>query len=126
MWKRPAGACLISLAVLGAMLLFAPAVHALCPNDCELFWTAPTQYTDNTAIEPQDLPLSFVAEWDNVALPATTQTFVPVPKPYGHNVPHAARVKSITATGVEGPFSPPFSWTSPKGTPKNPIGGGVR
>jgi len=112
--------------VLGAILLFARSANALCPDDCRLSWSPVTQYTDNTAIESQDLPLSYIAEWDGVVLPATTQTSVALPKPYGHDVAHTARVKAKTARGTEGSFSPPFSWSSPVGTPKGVLGIGVQ
>jgi hypothetical protein len=118
------------LGILAAMviLMYAGFASATCPDSCEAFWQSATQYTDNTAIEPADLPLSYVAEWDGTLLPATTALAVPIPKPYGHNVQHTLRVKSVTAKGVGGPFSPPFSWTSPVGIPKSPpgTGGGVR
>jgi len=116
----------LAVLVVGAMLIFASSAHALCPDSCEMWWTPPTQYSDNTAIESQDLPLSYVAEWDGAALPVTVSTALPVPKPYGHGVSHTLRIKSITARGTEGLFSPPFPWTSPVGIPKSPAGGGVR
>jgi hypothetical protein len=118
-------AALVGL-VLGVILLSAVPASALCPDSCELTWSPVTQYTDNTAIEPADLPLTYIAEWDGVELPATTQTFIALPKPYGHGVAHSARVKSRTARGTEGPFSPPFPWNSPEGTPGVVLGIGVR
>jgi len=111
--------------VLLALFVAVPA-YALCPNNCELYWSATTTWTDNTAIEPQHLPISYIAEWDNVALPATTQLAVPLPKPYGHGTAHVARVKARTSTGIEGPYSPPFPWTSPQGSLSFPGGGGIR
>lgn len=116
----------IAVLVIGATMLFAGNARALCPDSCEMWWTPPTTYTDNTVIESQDLPLSYVAEWDGIALPVTTQISVPVPKPYGHGVAHILKVKTITARGTEGAFSPPFPWTSPVGIPRSPAGGGVR
>ena len=116
----------VGFGLISLLVILGGSAMALCPNDCELFWTAPTLYTDNTAIEPADLPLSYIAEWDGVLLPMTTATFVPVPKPYGHDVPHTARVKAITARGSEGAFSPPFPWNSPKGIPGGTPGIGVR
>jgi hypothetical protein len=113
---------LLSLVV----VFFATPAHALCPDSCEAYWSAVTQYTDNTAIESQDLPLSYIVEWDGAVLPATTQTSIALPKPYGHGVPHVARVKARTARGTEGNFSPPFSWSSPAGAPKGVLGIGVR
>ena len=100
--------------------------NALCPSDCELYWTAPTLYTDNTAIESQDLPLSYIVEWDGVLLTPTTSTFKPIPKPYGHGVGHTARVKTKTARGTEGAFTSPFPWSSPVGIPGGASGIGVR
>jgi len=111
--------------VLLALIVAVPAL-ALCPNDCELYWGAVTTWTDNTAIEPQHLPISYIAEWDNVALPATAQLTVPLPKPYGHGTAHVARVKARTATGIESVYSPPFPWTSPQGSLTSPGGGGIR
>lgn len=111
-----------------AFLIFmalAGRAQALCPDACEAFWSPVTQYTDNTAIETQDLPMSYVAEWDGVLLPTTTAVSVPLPKPYGHGVSHVLRVKARTARGTESVFSPPFPWTSPEGIPKSPPGTGA-
>jgi hypothetical protein len=119
---------MIGLLIGLAILMYAGSARALCPDSCEAYWSAVTQYTDNTAIEATDLPLSYVAEWDGTLLPATTALSVPLPKPYGHNVAHTLKVKARTAKGVESVFSPPFPWTSPAGIPKSPpgTGGGVR
>jgi hypothetical protein len=114
------------IVLLLGMMLIAGAAMAACPNDCEMFWIPVTQYTDNTAIEAADLPVSYVAEWDGVTLSSTTNTFIPIPKPYGHGVLHTLRMKARTARGAESIYSPPFSWTSPAGYPKNPAGIGVR
>lgn len=112
--------CLLLLALL------AVDASALCPADCELYWSGPTTYTDNTAIEPADLPLTYIVEWDGVLLTPTTATSKPLPKPYGHGIAHTARVKAKTARGQESAFSPPFSWSSPVGIPKDASGIGVR
>jgi hypothetical protein len=114
------------LVFLAAMMLIAGAAMAACPSDCEGTWSPVTQYTDNTAVEAADLPMSYVAEWDGVTLPATTNTFISIPKPYGHGVLHNLRVKARTARGAESVYSPPFQWTSPAGYPKSPAGIGVR
>jgi hypothetical protein len=113
---------LIGLAIL---VLYAGTARAMCPDSCEAYWSPVTQYTDNTAIETQDLPISYIAEWDGTLLPATTAVSVPLPKPYGHGVSHVLRVKARTARGTESVFSPPFPWTSPEGIPKSPPGTGA-
>lgn len=123
--RQTAGTLLVLL-VIGATLTLSGSANAACPDNCEIYWDPVTMYTDNTAIEAADLPLSYVAEWDGVSLPATTQTSVAVPKPYGHGASHAARLKTVTARGKESAFSPPFSWASPEGVPRYPVGGGVR
>jgi len=119
---------MLGLLFVVVVLMYAGTASALCPDSCEAYWSPVTQYTDNTAIEAQDLPMSYVAEWDNTLLPSTTAVCVPLPKPYGHGVSHVLRVKARTARGTESVFSPPFPWTSPAGIPKSPpgTGGGVR
>ena len=114
------------LTVFLLVLTVAVPAYALCPNSCELFWDPVTTWTDNTAIEPQHLPISYIAEWDNVALSPTTSLSVPLPKPYGHGTSHVARLKARTATGIESAYSPPFPWTSPQGSLTFPGGGGIR
>jgi len=119
---------MLGLLFVVVVLMYAGTASALCPDSCEAYWSPVTQYTDNTAIEAQDLPMSYIAEWDNTLLPVTTAVSVPLPKPYGHGVSHVLRVKARTARGTESVFSPPFPWTSPAGIPKSPpgTGGGVR
>jgi hypothetical protein len=106
------------LIVLGAMLMSVTNANALCPSDCELFWQATTKYTDGQDIEPQDLPLKYIVEWDGNVIATTENLSVPLPKPYGHNVAHTAKIKTVTASGTEGEYSDPFMWSSPKGIPE--------
>ena len=119
---------ILGLLFVVVVLMYAGTASALCPDSCEAYWSPVTQYTDNTAIEAADQPMSYIPEWDGTLLPATTAVSVPLPKPYGHGVSHVLRVKARTARGTESVFSPPFPWTSPAGIPKSPpgTGGGVR
>lgn len=125
MWRKHS-VIVVFVGFLGILIIGGTPAMAGCPNDCELFWTPPATYTDNTAIEPADLPLSFIVEWDGTLLPATTNPFVSIPKPYGHEANHTARVKVKTARGSEGAFTSPFSWVSPAGIPGTAGGIGVR
>lgn len=117
---------LVGVLVIVAMCLSASPALAACPDACEMFWTPPVNYTDGTPIETQDLPLSFVIKYDGSDLAATTNVSLPVPKPYGHGVAHSISIKTITARGSEGAFSPPFGWSSPVGIPGDASGIGVR
>jgi hypothetical protein len=109
-------------------VFFAGRGWALCPESCELYWSPVTTYTDGAIIDAVDLPLSYIVEWDGVLLPPTQNTFVPLPKPYGHEIPHTARVKAVSARGEESAFSDPFDWSSPRGVISAPdgLGFGVR
>ena len=100
---------LLTVAVLLSLPLMASA--------WTLSWTPTTMWNDNTAIEPAHLPVSYIVEWDNAVQTPTTGTAWAIPAPsVGHGIAHTARVKARTATGIEGPFSPPFSWTSAEGS----------
>lgn len=127
MIRKSVGAMIVLL-VIGATLMYARDAAALCPNECELFWPAVQTYTDNTAIDPIDKPLKYTVEWDGAVIGTTVNLSIPVPKPYGHDVAHTARVKAATARGTEGEYSDPFGWNSPKGFPAkaDPRGFGVR
>lgn len=113
---------IVGVLVLGVMLVYAKDAAAW-----ELYWNPVTTWTDNTAIEPEHLPMSYLVEWDGNVQPATVESSWPIPQPsVGHGTQHTARVQAKTATGWEGAFSDPFLWSSPEGTVPAVRGIGVR
>ena len=114
----------VATGILGILIILGTPVVG---GAWTLSWSPVTNWNDNTAIESQHLPMSYVVEWDNVVQPSTTATEWAIPQPsVGHGVSHVARVKAKTATGIEGLFSPPFSWSSPEGGVPVVRGIGVR
>lgn len=121
--KKAVGVSMV-IVVIGALVSSFLMGSALA---WDLYWSPVTTWTDNTAIEPEHLPMSYTVEWDGTSQPATTESSWPIPAPaVGHGIQHVARVKAATATGKESVWSDPFAWSSPDGTVPAVLGIGVR
>lgn len=76
-------------------------------------WDPVTTYTDNTSIEPEKLPVTYIIKMDNVVIciviTVTSCTF----EQMDHSVSHKFNAKATLFTGEESVWSPEYLWFSP-------------
>src|SRR3990167_7019006 len=88
-------------------------------------WDPTTTYTDNTSVEPEKLPVTYIVKMDNVVICTTTNTSCTI-EHTNAGQDHLFTAMAMLVTLEESAWSPDFPWScppagTPSTTPDKPI-----
>lgn len=112
----------VLLSVLFMAIVILPGIPRAAGVEKECSWSPSTTYTDGTPYESSKAVL-YNAWMDNQAMAVKTASTWFKFTVTDHNVQHLFTVQTELSTGEKSAVSPPYSWTSPAGTPTPPAGG---
>jgi len=109
----------LCLMILGCLVLNAFAVTRT------VSWDPVTTYTDNTSIEPEKLPVTYIVKMDNVVICTTTDTSCTI-EHINAGQDHLFTAMARLVTLEESAWSPDCPWPcppagTPSTTPDKPI-----
>ena len=112
---------MVFLTALLLAFVILPGIPQAAGTEKECSWGAVTTYTDGLPIEPSKT-VYYNAWMDNVPKAVKTlNTWFKFPVT-DHGVAHTFTAQAELSTGEKSAISPPFTWTSPQGTPTTPLG----